>query len=115
MVVAAEKRFAAICLDGARIWRPKFDGVPGRGIDRYLYGVGHFGDEGSGTRVCYTGACGGAREELHRGNAVSPRKGVRDEKSCAGSWNQPGWIHRAAGWVGGFPVHAKGLLDGGIF
>src|SRR6266404_65348 len=37
------------------------------------------------------------------------------EKSCAGSWDQPGWIYCATGRVGGFFVHAEGLFDGGIF
>ena len=45
MVAAAEKRFAAICLDGAGIWRTELDGVSGGGADRYVYGVGHFGHD----------------------------------------------------------------------
>jgi RibD C-terminal domain len=36
------------------------------------------------------------------------------EKSCVGSWDQPGWLYRTAGWRGGFLVYAKGLLDGGV-
>src|SRR4029077_10130874 len=53
----------------------------------------------------------GTRESHPR---ESDKEGGEDEKGCAGSGDQPGWIYRAAGRNGGFFVYAEGLLDGAI-